>query len=148
LVHDLRPPALDQLGLLSALHEYVARQNGRIQLTLHAPDSLPALSAAVEVAAYRITLEAITNALRHAQAQNCHIQLHIADGLQLEIRDDGVGLPVGYQAGIGLSSMRERAAELGGTFAIETAVNEGTVIKVRLPLLPYERNAGTQHKKT
>ena len=66
--------------------------------------------------------------------KNCHIHLQIADGLHLEIRDDGMGLPVGSQVGIGLSSMRERAAELGGMFQIETLTGGGTVVTVQLPL--------------
>lgn len=141
LVHDLRPPALDQLGLVSALQEYVAGHNGHgrpnnpgLSITLTAPNSLPPLPAAVEVAAYRIALEALTNTMRHAQAQTCQLCLQINDGLHLEIRDDGLGLSVGYHAGIGLSSMRERTAELGGTFHIESAPGRGTVISVQLPL--------------
>lgn len=134
LVHDLRPPALDQLGLVSALQEHIARQNGAPYLTLTAPATLPPLPAAVEVAAYRIALEALTNAVRHAQAHTCQLHLQINSGLHLQIRDDGIGLPIGYQAGIGLSSMRERAAELGGTFQIESKPGEGTAISVQLPL--------------
>jgi len=91
------------------------------------------LPAAVEVAAYRIALEAITNSVRHAQAHTCQLCLNINDGLQLEIRDDGLGLPIGYQAGVGLSSMRERTAELGGTFHIESTPGAGTVVSVQLP---------------
>jgi signal transduction histidine kinase len=135
LVNDLRPPALDQLGLVSALREYVVRQNGSggLQISLTAPDELPLLPAAVEVAAYRIALEAITNCVRHAQAHICQLCLQLDNGLQLEIRDDGAGLPVGYQAGVGLSSMRERTAELGGTFDIESIAGGGTMIMVQLP---------------
>ncbi len=135
LVHELRPPTLDQLGLVSALREYIMRHNGngRLQISLIAPDTLPLLPAAVEVAAYRIALEAITNSVRHAQAHTCQLCLNINDGLQLEIRDDGLGLPIGYQAGVGLSSMRERTAELGGTFHIESTSGGGIVISVQLP---------------
>jgi signal transduction histidine kinase len=141
LVHDLRPPALDQLGLVSALQEYVAQQNGngrlhnrQLSMIFHAPDSLPPLPAAVEVAAYRIALEAITNVVHHAQAQNCQIHLRMDNSLQLEIRDNGVGLPIGYQAGIGLLSMRERAVELGGSCQIDSIPGHGTLIFVQLPL--------------
>ncbi len=136
LVNDLRPPTLDQLGLASALREYVAglKGNGRLQISLTAPDTLPPLPAAVEVAAYRIALEALTNTIRHAQAHTCQLHLQINNGFHLQIRDDGAGLPIGYQAGIGLSSMRERTAELGGTFQIESTPGSGTVISVQLPL--------------
>jgi len=135
LVNELRPAALDQLGLVSALREHIARQNGNLQITLTAPDHLPTLSAAVEVAAYRIALEALTNTIRHAQAHTCQLHLQINNGFHLQIRDDGVGLPIGYQAGIGLSSMRERTAELGGTFHIESIPGSGTVISVQLPFV-------------
>ncbi len=137
LVHDLRPPALDQLGLVSALREFVAGQNGRspLAITITAPEELPPLPAAVEVAAYRIALEAMTNAVRHAHARSCKVSLAVNDGLRLEIRDDGDGLPPAYQSGVGLSSMRERTAELGGDFHIETAEGGGTAVTVRLPIL-------------
>lgn len=116
VAHDLRPPALDQLGLVSAIREYAAQNsiNG-LEITVTAPDPLPPLPAAVEVATYRIVLEAMTNCVRHAHAQVCAVSLQLAADLRLEIRDDGCGLPVGYQAGVGLAAMRERTAELGGS---------------------------------
>jgi signal transduction histidine kinase len=141
LVHDLRPPALDQLGLVSALREFAAGQNGYgptgsqpLEITIKALPELPTLPAAVEVAVYRIALEAITNTIRHAQARRCFVYLEVDDGLRLEIRDDGLGLPPGYQAGVGLSSMRERTAELGGRFEIKLAENGGTALSVWLPI--------------
>ncbi|MCB9431103.1 MAG: GAF domain-containing sensor histidine kinase [Ardenticatenaceae bacterium] len=133
LVNELRPAALDQLGLVSALQEHIARQNGRLSITLIAPETLPPLPAAVEVAAYRIALEALTNTIRHAHAQSCQLHLEINSGLHLEIRDNGIGLPIDYRNGIGLSSMRERTAELGGTFQIESQPGSGTIIRVCLP---------------
>lgn len=87
----------------------------------------------VEVAAYRITQEALTNVVRHAQAQNCVIALTLDDALRLEIRDDGVGLPKDRRAGVGLTSMRERAEELGGTCVIETSPMDGTRVLAHLP---------------
>lgn len=136
VVHNLRPPALDQLGLLSALQEFVAQQQGNhpLQIRLDAPKTLPPLPAAVEVAVYRIALEAITNCLHHAQASQCAVVLAVADGLTLTVRDDGVGLSPNGQTGIGLASMRERAVELGGTFQMESAVGEGTAVQVWLPI--------------
>jgi signal transduction histidine kinase len=136
LVHDLRPPALDQLGLVSALREYAGSQNGRspLDMTIQAPEKLPPLPAAVEVAAYRIALEAMTNAMRHSRGRCCTVLLLVNDGLRLEIRDDGAGLPAAYQAGVGLSSMRERTAELGGTFEIHSAEGGGTAVIVWLPI--------------
>jgi two-component system NarL family sensor kinase len=105
-----------------------------VQMLIEAPSSLPPLSAAVEVAAYRIVLEAVTNVVRHAQARMCHIRLQVSDGLVVEVIDDGVGLPIQYVMGVGISSMRERAAELGGTWRIESNREVGTHILVRLPL--------------
>ena len=135
IVNDLQPAALDQLGLLSALGEFVSRNsNGRTQLLFEAPQTLPPLPAAVEVVVYRIATEAITNCLRHADATQCTLSLVSAVELLLTIRDNGVGLPVDYQDGIGLSSMRQRVLELGGTLQIETAVGKGTNIFVAIPL--------------
>lgn len=135
VVQGLRLSVLDQLGLLSALREFaVQKGDGRTQITLQAPNILPPLPAAVEVAAYRIATEAITNTVRHAQAQKCSLHLDVNETLHLEIRDDGRGLPFDYEPGVGLSSMRERALELGGTFAVHSDAGQGTMITVRLPL--------------
>ena len=106
-----------------------------LEITVTAPDPLPPLPAAVEVATYRIVLEAMTNCVRHAHAQVCAVSLQLAADLRLEIRDDGCGLPVGYQAGVGLAAMRERTAELGGSFQIESAVGVGTAIIVHIPFV-------------
>ncbi len=135
LVYDLRPPALDELGLVSALREQAAQYaHTGVQITVDAPESLPPLPAAVEVAAYRIAQEALTNVVRHAHARNCAVQLALDEALCLEIRDDGCGLPAAHPMGVGLSSMRERAAELGGQCVIEAAPDRGTRVRARLPL--------------
>jgi signal transduction histidine kinase len=135
LVYDLRPPALDDLGLVLAVREQAAHYSqAGLQITIDAPDHLPPLPAAVEVAAYRIVQEALTNVVRHAQARTCAVRLTLGDALELEIRDDGVGLPPDRRAGVGLTSMRERTAELGGTYQIESLPGEGTCIHARLPL--------------
>ena len=93
------------------------------------------LPAAAEVAIYRIAQEALTNVVRHANAQHCTLSLEVDDHVCLEIRDDGQGLAADYRVGVGLTSMRERAAELGGTCAIEPIEAFGTRVFVRLPLL-------------
>jgi signal transduction histidine kinase len=135
VVNDLRPSALDQLGLLSALREFVAQyQAGGTLITLYAPDKLPPLPAAVEVAAYRIVTEAITNTVRHTQARICTIHLEIGEMMNLKIDDNGNGLAENYQSGVGLSSMRERAVELGGSFEIQSKPGQGTLLTVRLPI--------------
>jgi signal transduction histidine kinase len=136
LVYALRPPVLDELGLVSAIGEHIERYNqpNGPQVSINAPDHLPVLPAAVEVAAYHIALEALTNVARHANAQTCRIRMSLESGLCLEITDDGDGLPTDKHAGVGLTSMRERAAELGGEFKIEPRPTHGTRVWARLPL--------------
>lgn len=136
LVYDLRPPALDQLGLVPALSEYLTRaQPAGPTLTLAAPTDLPELPAAVEVAAYRIILEAVTNAIRHAQARTCAILLCFdPSALYLAVDDDGAGLPDAYRPGVGIAAMRERAEELGGACRLERRPEGGTRVSARLPL--------------
>jgi len=137
LVYDLRPPALDELGLVvGALREHAASHStlDGLRITVEAQEELPPLLAAVEVAAYGIALEALTNVKRHAQARECVVRLALDGGLQLKITDDGVGLPAGYQAGVGLTSMRERAAELGGRCVMERRSGGGTRVWAELPV--------------
>jgi signal transduction histidine kinase len=103
------------------------------------PEGLPPLSAGVEVAAYRITLEALTNVIRHAQAKHCTIRFSVcrnesSDDLQIEIQDDGKGLPEDRRAGVGSRSMRERAEELGGSCSTENGASHGTRVLVGLPI--------------
>ncbi len=136
LVYNLRPPALDELGLLSALREQAAHsQHQGLEVVFDTPPSLPALPAAVEVAAYRIAQEALTNVARHAQAQHCLLRLSIdAEIVHLDISDDGQGIPASHRIGVGLHTMQERASELGGNCAITPGPSGGTTIRVRLPL--------------
>jgi signal transduction histidine kinase len=137
LVYDLRPPALDDLGLLEALRrlaEHYGSEDEQLSVTVEAPEDLPNLPAAVEVAVYRITQEALTNVARHARAKRCVVRLAVNDDVGLEIIDDGVGIPKERGAGVGLSSMRERASELGGNCVVEAAPKGGTQVLVRLPL--------------
>jgi signal transduction histidine kinase len=134
-VHALRPPVLDELGLIPALRE-TAAQYGTNDLTVsvRAPDALPPLPAAVEVAAFRIAQEAITNVARHARARHCTVSLELDphDGLlRLEVEDDGRGMGTGR--GVGLHSMRERAEELGGTLVVGPAPAGGTRVRAELP---------------
>ena len=95
---------------------------------------LAGLPAAVEVAAYRIITEAVTNVLRHARAHRCQIRIRPGQDLRLEVCDDGAGMPDGWRAGVGITAMRERAAELGGELAIAPASPRGTRITARLPI--------------
>lgn len=140
LVYDLRPPALDELGLVPAIREQATSYGPYgLNVSVEAPedDSLPPLSAAVEVAAYRIIQEALTNVARHAEARACHVRLSIGGELELEITDDGIGLPEDRRAGVGLSSIRERAAELGGDCVVGATPAGGTRVWTVLPCEGY-----------
>jgi two-component system NarL family sensor kinase len=140
LVYALRPPALDQLGLVGALREQAnrlaARSNGGravdFEVSLDGP--LPELPAAVEVAAYRIASEAMTNAARHADATRVVVRLGASEALTVEVEDDGRGMPGAVGGGVGVASMRERAEELGGAVSIEAGASGGTVVTASLPL--------------
>jgi signal transduction histidine kinase len=136
-VHALRPPALDELGLIPALREGAAQysQSG-LRVSVEAPESLPPLPAAVEVAAYHIAQEAMTNAVRHAGARNCSVQIaqHDEAGtLSVEIEDDGRGIEEERKVGVGLHSMRERAEELGGRCTVDSLAGGGTLVSAELP---------------
>jgi signal transduction histidine kinase len=139
LVYGLRPPALDGLGLLGALREYAVMVSRRsdgtaLTVTVDAPPVLAELSAAVEVATYRIATEALTNVVRHSTATVAAVHLTVdAEALRLEIRDNGVNAGPAWQPGVGLMSISERTAELGGQCAIRHDRTGGS-ISVVLPL--------------
>ena len=136
LVYNLRPPALDDLGLIAAMRTQATQyERTGLHVTLDAPKNLPELPAAVEVATYRIMQEALTNIVRHAAARSCFIRLTFDDGLHLEITDDGRGIPADREAGVGLRSMQERAEEVGGSCIIEALPTKGTRVQVRLPCI-------------
>ncbi|HEY0733391.1 MAG TPA: sensor histidine kinase, partial [Herpetosiphonaceae bacterium] len=135
LVYALRPPALDDLGLIVALRTFAGTlASGGVAVTIAAPEPFAPLPAAVEVAAYRIIQEALTNVVRHAHARRCTIRLSIASRLAIEVADDGRGIAPDAQAGVGLQSMRERARELGGDCYVERATAGGTIVRGWLPL--------------
>jgi signal transduction histidine kinase len=137
LVYNLRPPVLDEFGLVSAIREHIAPYTGPngLQITLNAPELMPSLSAALEVAAYRIALEAFTNVVQHAQASSCQIDISVEDNwLFLQISDDGKALSSHTHSGVGFTSMRERANELGGELSIEENLAGGLCVCARLPL--------------
>ena len=133
LVYNLRPPMLDELGLIKALNN-IRLAGTPLQLDVIAPDPLPPLSAATEVAIFRITSEAIHNVIKHAHATTCTIKIAFeVETLTLTITDDGNGISNRHHNGIGTKSMSERAAELGGTFSVQPGEPLGTRIEVRLP---------------
>jgi signal transduction histidine kinase len=148
LVYDLRPPALDELGLVGAIRDAAERHTSQaadgLHISVHAPDKLPPLSAAVEVASYRIVQEALANVTHHAGATNCVVRLTVADGLRIEVSDDGIGIPEDHRSGVGLHSMRERAEELGGTCVVGRSASGGTRVLARLPLPDREKLASRE----
>ena len=149
LVLGLRPPALDELGLTGALRARLARlDRGGIdaaapgmRVRFDAEEPLPPLSAAAEVAAFRIIEEAVTNAVKHAQASCATVTLGLhGDALLITVGDDGIGIPpVPDTSGLGLQSIRERATELGGTFVVAAGPGgRGTLVRVTLPTAPAD----------
>jgi signal transduction histidine kinase len=141
IAYNLRPPALDEVGLVGALRQHIAAfdegdPTGRvIRATLDAPDTLPPLSAAVEVAALRIALEGLTNAARHSGGATVRVCLGVTGGaVAVSVVDDGHGVADGVPAGVGLTSMRERAEELGGTLRLTTNEAGGTTVIAHLPI--------------
>ena len=149
LAHTQRPPVLDALGLVGALETHLALLSplhARLEVRGEWPEALP---AAVEIAAYRIVLEAVTNVTRHARAGVCEVVLTAGEDLQVEVIDDGEGLGAYSGEGVGLPSMRERAEELGGEFHVGPGPQgRGTAVTARLPLtapapaVPTPRRAG------
>lgn len=134
LVYDLRPPMLDEFGLLGALRNLGVSSDG-LSRSIEAPEQLPPLPAAVEVAIYRIAAEALHNVARHAQGTRCTIRLEVdISRLTLTVTDDGCGLPATYLPGVGHSSMHERATELGSSLSIAPASERGTCVAATFPL--------------
>jgi two-component system NarL family sensor kinase len=133
IVRDLRPPALDDLGLIAALRIHAEKLSPlRVEFELD-PDLGP-LPAAVETALYRVACEALTNVVRHARARCCRVTIGVSDGgVTLRIEDDGDGFSAPAEPGIGLRSMRERATELGGRLSFGRAQRGGAVLELWLP---------------
>lgn len=138
VVDGLRPPALDELGLAGAIRQQVASHDASVTngltVSVFAPDELGELPAAVEVAAFRIATEAVTNVSRHSGADRCEVYLEIGDSLAVTVRDNGSGIDAGAIPGVGLHSMRRRAEELGGTLDLDSDPARGTELTARLPI--------------
>jgi two-component system sensor histidine kinase UhpB len=138
---QLRPEALDDLGLVNALIALSTRtsRHGGIPVERSFSADLPELSGELELVIYRVAQEALTNVLRHSEAERCRISLAPADGLvELTVRDDGRGMPahVGPEA-IGIEGMRERALLVGGTLSIGPGEGgRGTEVRLRIPVEP------------
>jgi signal transduction histidine kinase len=110
-------------------------------IVLEVAEGLPALPASIEVVAYRIATEAMTNVVRHAEASSCIVRLSVdRDGLLVEITDDGRGIDTSAESGVGLRSIDERAGEVGGDVDFLARPGGGTIVRARLPLTDDDRS--------
>lgn len=134
LVEDLRPPALDELGLAGSIRQHAYRFPG-LATTVEVPAELDQLPAAVEVAAYRIATEALTNTARHSGAQHVWVELRLNNNLEIEVRDNGRSTSA-WTPGVGLTSMQERVMELGGTLDVGPCRPQGGRVLAALPVEP------------
>ena len=149
MARNLRPSLLDDLGLLPALRALGGDFAGKmgIPVTINAPDSVPELSAAAELALYRALQEALSNVARHSEASAVDVELFY-DGseLTLNVRDDGRGPPAGdfdtlADGRMGLAGMRERALALGGSVELEAREQTGTLLRIRIPVTDLNHNS-------
>jgi signal transduction histidine kinase len=132
IVEGLRPPALDDLGLVEAVRQLGERSG--LAVTVEA-ESLPRLPAAVEVAAYRVVQEALGNAALHSGASSVRVGVGASgDQLLVEVTDDGTGDVHPRPDGVGLGSMRDRAEEIGGRFELLATPSQGTTVRIHLPI--------------
>lgn len=149
-VDALRPPALDELGLLEALREQASNYSpAGLRVSVEYCQELSELPAAVEVACYRIVQEALTNVVRHARASKCSIGIRLdeeAGALIVEVQDDGRGIKDEDRAGVGMSSMRERTEELGGRCTVKAMAGGGTLIRALLPFQIKEEVPPTEEE--
>ena len=138
LAWQLRPGILDDLGLvraLEALIEPLDEQAPHIRIRSVLPATLPTMGAEEELAVYRIVQEALTNALRHAGAQQIVLRVAVdAEHLSVSIADDGVGLAAGKAEDAGIRGMRERALAIGSTLTIDAGPGGGVRVGLELPL--------------
>jgi two-component system NarL family sensor kinase len=135
LVDDLRPPAIDEVGLVGAIrHRAEVLSTPSLRYDVTGPDELPSLPAAVEVAAFRIASEGMTNAAKHSGASRCTVDVELDGTLGVTVSDNGRGPAGPTGAGVGWTSMTERAAELGGSCTISSRAEGGLVVRAVLPL--------------
>jgi signal transduction histidine kinase len=139
IIDELRPAALEDVGLAQALREraasLAARSASGMVIDVSAAEPIPDLPEQVETAAFRIVEEAMTNVLRHARASRCEVRVEVDGALVVSVSDNGIGLPAQTRVGgIGLTSMRQRADDLGGCCTVSPAVPSGVIVQARLPL--------------
>jgi signal transduction histidine kinase len=142
LSRELRPPGLDALGLVDALREQLATIGGPDgPLVELVASDIGILPPAIEVAAYRIVIEAVTNTVRHAGARHCRVELvREPETLVIHVVDDGRGVGPG-PVGVGTRAMYERAAEVGGELLVGASPDGGTIVSATLPTGPAARTA-------
>ncbi len=137
LIFELRPDSLEREGLVAALGRQAAALRARHKLEVHVEFcEEPALSLEAKEALYRIAQESLNNTVKHALAQRVNIRLDVNQGeIILDLTDDGVGFDpqAEYSGHMGLNSMRERAAQMGGIFEIASEAGKGAMIRVRIP---------------
>jgi two-component system sensor histidine kinase UhpB len=137
---ELRPEALDDLGLINALIALSTRaaRQGDLQVERRFAEDLPTLPSELELVIYRVAQEALTNVLRHAEASRCLIELRRMDGVvDLSVSDDGVGMPERVERdAVGIEGMRERALLVGGSLTVGPRAGGGTTVTLRVPLEP------------
>jgi signal transduction histidine kinase len=151
VVENLRPPVLDEFGLVGAVRDHLipAQAHRGLAIQCIAGEPLTPLPAAVEVAAFRIVQEALANVVRHAGAGHAEVRLTLErpNVLVVEVADDGRGLPALRRVGVGLRSMRERAEELGGTLSVNARPRGGTAVRATLPFAPAQDGASEQNER-
>jgi signal transduction histidine kinase len=134
LVEALRPPALDELGLVGAVRSRASAMAGDMSIDVIGSGDAAPLPAAVETAAFRIAVESVTNAVRHSNGRHCTVSIMAkAKGVELTVRDNGRGLKSTHASGVGLRSMSERAAEVGGVCSVRSLAEGGTLVHAWLP---------------
>jgi signal transduction histidine kinase len=136
MIFDLRPEALEQEGLVAALHRQAAAVEARHEILVETRfDGEPEIALEAKEAFYRIAQEALQNVVKHSRATNVALTFEDGpDGVTLKVQDNGRGFDVGadFPGHLGLTSMRERAAKVGATFVLESAPGEGSRVVVRL----------------
>ena len=149
--HLLYPPLLEEVGLVSALKCFVegfcARSN--IQVNLDATDDIGRYDPPVEIAIFRVVQECLTNIHRHSESRTACVKLDLGPkGLEVTVRDYGKGIPpekldnANARVGVGLSGMKQRVVQLGGTLEIRAA-NPGVIVNANVPVEAVSRHAGS-----
>ncbi|HEV2778474.1 MAG TPA: histidine kinase [Actinophytocola sp.] len=145
LTDEIRPNALHQLDLIEAIRLHAMALSSRVsgaggeqlRIEVHTRGDLSSLTPRVRMAVYRIICEALTNTAKHSHARSCVVSIRLDGDLEVEVVDDGIGIPGGAAppwSGIGLRSMRDRAVELGGEWAVEPGARGGTRIAATFPV--------------